>query len=579
VALGSFDLISGPHDDERSSVSTALAIRSEKTEGETMSNDTRHSRGNEVTESESGHDAGQSSEAGVGRRHFLGAVTLGAGALVAGVASTRAAAATTAPTVTFPTAPGTFGGGGSERGSVNRSENDLYDCEVEGQIPADLDGVFYRVGTDPQYPKPEQYQNDIGFDGEGHVSMFRIKDGHVDYKTRFARTQRWKAQHEARRSLFGMYRNPYTDDPSVKGLSRGTANTQLFFHHGKLLVYKEDSPPVEMHPLTLETLDDYYLFGAQYPAQTHTAHPKIDSRTGDMIGFGYAAKGMGSKDIYVYQADPKHGQITWDAWVEAPYCGMIHDFVVSENHIIFLAVPLAYNEENVKKGGVIWAWDSAMPTYIGVMRRGGDGKDMRWLKGEQTMCTHTMGVRQDKDDVLIVDMDGGAGNQFPFFPNVREPFDPAKAAGNVRRFTIDLRRRSTDSYQMDVLHPQVTGVLSRQDDRYHTLPYRYGFLNSVGANGGWAMFDHDKAEVKMFSPGPNVRLAEMTFVPRNRSAGEADGYLIGIGDNADENGRSDLIIADTADFAAGPVARVKMPYKVVSQVHGFWTPGYMLETA
>ena len=27
---------------------------------------------------------------------------------------------------------------------------------------------------------------------------------------------------------------------------------------------------------------------------------------------------------------------------------------------------------------------------------------------------------------------------------------------------------------------------------------------------------------------------------------------------------------------AGPVARVKMPYKVVGQVHGFWVPGHDL---
>ena len=126
---------------------------------------------------------------------------------------------------------------------------------------AGLDGAFFRVGPDPQYPKPAKFGNDIGFDGEGHVSMFRIKDGHVDYRTRYARTQRWKAQHAARQSLFGMYRNPNTDDPRVAGLSRGTANTQLFYHHGKLLVFKEDSPPVAMNPLTLETTDDYYTFG------------------------------------------------------------------------------------------------------------------------------------------------------------------------------------------------------------------------------------------------------------------------------------------------------------------------------
>src|SRR3974390_2524996 len=132
-------------------------------------------------------------------------------------------------------------------GGPPRTELDCYDCEIEGQLPADLDGFFYRLGPDPQYPK-----RTVPLDGEGHVSMFRIRSGHVDYKSRFVRTQRFKAQHEARRALFGMYRNPLTDDPSVKNLSGGTANTQVFFHHGKLLALKEDSPPAGLDPLPLQ---------------------------------------------------------------------------------------------------------------------------------------------------------------------------------------------------------------------------------------------------------------------------------------------------------------------------------------
>ncbi len=67
-----------------------------------------------------------------------------------------------------------------------RRRSTSFDCEVEGKLPADLDGVFYRVGPDPQYPKPAKYAGDILFDGEGHVAMFRIKNGHVDYRTRYA---------------------------------------------------------------------------------------------------------------------------------------------------------------------------------------------------------------------------------------------------------------------------------------------------------------------------------------------------------------------------------------------------------
>lgn len=509
------------------------------------------------------------------RRGFLtGAAVAGAGLAAGGTLVPDSAEAN----VLFPTDPRSFGGGGSELGGVNRSEIELFDCEVEGQLPIDLDGSFFRVGPDPQYPKPPRFGNDIGFDGEGHVSVFRIKDGHVDYRTRYARTQRWKAQHAARQSLFGMYRNPFTDDPRVKGLSRGTANTQLFFHHGKLLVFKEDSPPVTMHPLTLETTDDYYTFGGALKSQTHTAHPKIDPVTGEYVSFGYEAKGLCSDDVYVFSAD-RHGTINWEAWIKVPYVGMLHDFAVTQKHIAFFVTPLAANLEQMKRGGVHFAWDSTLPSYIGVFRRGGDGKDIRWLTGQQLMCTHLMGAWTDGETVHI-DMDGGEGNQFPFFPSLHEPFDPKKALGRIRRFKINLAHRRSKTYEVETAYADITGVLSRQDDRYHTVPYRYGFLNAVsGEKRGWVMFDHQKHSTQIYSPPPGVSLAEMTFVPRKPGAPEGDGYLIGVANNHKENGRSDLILVDTHQLEAGPVARIKMPYRVVGQVHGFWVPGEQLPQA
>ena len=506
---------------------------------------------------------------GLGRRGFLGAATIGAGAALAGVGSPARALSdgSDAPQVDFPTDARKFGWGGSEIGGVNRAEIELFDCEVEGKLPADLDGVFYRVGPDPQYPKPEKYEGDISFDGEGHVSMFRIRNGHVDYRTRYARTQRWKAQHEARRSLFGMYRNPFTDDPSVKGLSRGTANTQLFVHHGKLLVYKEDSPPVYMDPLTLETLDDYYTFGGKMKSLTHTAHPKIDPVTGEYVSFGYEAGGFMSKEVYVFSAD-REGNVNWNANVQAPYAGMMHDCAVTQKHVVLVLTSLAANLAQMKAGGVHFAYDSTLPNYMGVMRRGGDGSDIRWFTGMPLFCTHTMGA-WDEGDKVMVDMDGGEANQFPFFPNVHEPFDPVKGTGRIRRFTFDMGK-SDNRYQVETIYPQVTGVLSRQDDRYHTLPYRWGFITSFGpGGGGWTVIDHQSKSFRRITV-PDYSLSEMTFVPRKPDAPEGDGYLIGIGSSQKESGRSDLILVDLADIDAGPVARVKMPFKCVGQVHGFW---------
>src|SRR5690606_4793589 len=123
----------------------------------------------------------------IGRRGFLGAGALVTGALLAGVGSTAAAQGTTAPQVDFPEDRRSVGGGGSAAGGVNRAEMDLFDCEVEGNWPTTLDGVFYRVGPDPQYPS--RFDENIAFDGEGHVSMFHTKAAHVVHPPRYPKHQ------------------------------------------------------------------------------------------------------------------------------------------------------------------------------------------------------------------------------------------------------------------------------------------------------------------------------------------------------------------------------------------------------
>ena len=462
-----------------------------------------------------------------------------------------------------------------------RAEIDLVDCEVEGKLPADLAGTFYRVGPDFQYPP--RIPN-IPFDGEGHIGMFRFANGHVDYKSRFIRTQRYKAQAAARESLFGTYRNPRTDDPRVKGLSRGTANTTPIFHHGKLFALKEDSPPVELDPDTLETVDDYYDFGGKLKSLTFTAHPKIDSETGEMIAFGYEASGEASDDVAVLTID-KHGRLTDETWIKVPYVGMVHDFAVTRKHVAFLVVPMSTDVEGMKKGGIHFAWDSTLPTWLGVMRRGGDGKDLRWFKGPERCATHTMGCFSDGDRIYV-DMDMGLKNQFPFIPNKDgSPYDPVAAQGRVTRLSVDLAQASRPGYEMEVLYPH-TGVLSRQDDRYHTVPYSVGFLRCVDASqpldprlagapfrpsNTWTRFDHGQRRAQSFFVGADSGLQECCFVPRSDRAAEGDGYLIGVADRPFE-GRSDLLILDAQRLAEGPLATVRMPFRIYAQIHGWWVP-------
>lgn len=112
---------------------------------------------------------------------------------------------------------------------------------------------------------------------------------------------------------------------------RTTANTNIVAFNGKLLALKEDAPPYALDPKTLHTIG-LETFNGQLPSLTFTAHPKFDPKTGEMICFGYEAKGDGTPDIcyYTISAD---GKVTEVVWLIAPVVAMIHDFSVTDNWV------------------------------------------------------------------------------------------------------------------------------------------------------------------------------------------------------------------------------------------------------
>lgn len=199
---------------------------------------------------------------------------------------------------------------------------------------------------------PPLFEDDVHFNGDGSVTAIRIANGHADFKQRYVQTDRYKAETAARRSLFGRYRNPFTDNESVKGVIRTASNTNITFWRGMLLATKEDGPPWAMDPVTLETLGRYD-FDGQIKAPTFTAHPKFDPETGEMICYAYEAGGNGndgSLDIIMWTIDA-NGKKVEEAYYKAPFAGMIHDIGVSQNFVVMPLTPLKVNVDRMARGG------------------------------------------------------------------------------------------------------------------------------------------------------------------------------------------------------------------------------------
>ena len=86
-----------------------------------------------------------------------------------------------------------------------RFEGEIHDLEVvSGEVPKELAGTFFRVGPDPAYPP--KLGSDIHFNGDGIVTAFTFKNGHVDFKARYAETDKFKLERAARKVPPGAFR-------------------------------------------------------------------------------------------------------------------------------------------------------------------------------------------------------------------------------------------------------------------------------------------------------------------------------------------------------------------------------------
>ncbi len=457
--------------------------------------------------------------------------------------------------------------------SPTRFEADVFDCEVWGKIPTDIEGNFYRMQCDFEY-RPPMNEWMTGFNGDGHISRFRFANGSVDYRGRYVKTARLEAERHARRRLFGVYRNPFTDDPSVAHINRSAANTHMYWHGGKLYTLKEDSLPYVVDPQTLETLGDWN-FDGRWTAKTMSAHPKIDPVSGDMVAYGYQAKGLLTRDIAVYIVNPE-GRITREWWLTSPYLGIVHDIAITQKHVVIPVIARTTSMERLKSGEPMWQWDGSLPTMVGVLPRDGEAKDVRWFRGPARNTLHFLNAT-DRGHRITLELPTSSGER-----------DPSQ----IRRWTFDLRSKG-DSFQEEVVSG-TPGFLPRMDDRYLSLDYRYTFLSShdpriapdttrapaMARMGRFAMnvlqrLDVRTGEIRQCAVDPVVGLQEAMFVPRGNAREEGDGYVMCVGSNY-ESTSSDLLIADAQHLEEGVIATIKLPFRLRSGTHTNWYPQSVL---
>src|ERR1700733_7159146 len=98
-------------------------------------------------------------------------------------------------------------------------EYELKSLAVEGRIPVEVEGTFFRAVPDPAFP-PFMEDGGAVLSGDGMICAMRIAPAGSSFAIRYVQTERHKAEAAAGRALFGKYRNPFTDQQEAAGLDR-----------------------------------------------------------------------------------------------------------------------------------------------------------------------------------------------------------------------------------------------------------------------------------------------------------------------------------------------------------------------
>ncbi|KAG5802924.1 hypothetical protein H9Q74_012358 [Fusarium xylarioides] len=444
----------------------------------------------------------------------------------------------------------------SQHGVLGRFESEVADMVVYGDIPKEINGTFYRMMIDPLYPL---MPNNPAIEGDGNICALRIQDGRVDMKNRYVETERLKLERQAKKRLFGLYRNPFTHHPCVRAAIESTANTNVIYWAGRLLALKEVAQPYEIHPDTLETLGFDPL---AFPGKTFSAHPKVDPFTNELVCFGYEAKGLATKDIVIYSLD-------------------------QTNYIILVLWPFEAHLDRIESGGQHWLFSYDRPaTFIVVPRRPND-LPSGWSKGESrvyhwenSVAIHTAGSWEDEDGKLYFESSRVFYNTLPWFEPPGEP-DMKDLKADYVRWEIDISQPTGTKVKDPQVILDLPSEFARMDERFLTRPYDRMFTPVLLPHrpntappvvplclNGYIMLEKGSGRRTFFDPGSHAAAEEPIFIPRSESAAEGDGWVLAMVQRTDVN-RSDLIVLDTRHFEK-PVAVIQLPFRTKNQIHGNW---------
>jgi carotenoid cleavage dioxygenase len=339
---------------------------------------------------------------------------------------------------------------------------------------------------------------------------------------------------------------------TMSDLSQSMANTHIIGHAGRILALEEGHWPFEL-TRELETVGAYNYDGKLGTGMT--AHPKLCPVTGELLFFAY---GMAPPFLTYHRASAS-GELVQSEVIEVPGATMVHDFNVTENHVIFMDLPLLWDMEAFATNGLPIRWDDEYGARLGVMPRNGSNKDVVWYDIDPCYVYHPLNAYEDGNDIVI---------------DVSRMAHSLKAGAEdvppvMHRWTIHTDKGRVSETPLD----DRPFDFPRVPDALVGLKHRYGYGAEFGGGlpvaSAFRKYDLQTGSSTAHDLGAGRQGGEPVFVPAQGATSEDDGYLLSlVYDMADD--RSELVIVDASSMSDTPVARVHLPTRVPAGFHGSW---------
>lgn len=449
---------------------------------------------------------------------------------------------------------------------------------VDGEVPKALCGALFRNG--PAGDVAHGHALAHWFDGDGMVCAFRFHDGKVTFTNRHVRTPEFEAEQDAARRLYprnGTFRpgGPLLNMPIAL---YNAANVNVVPYEDRLLALSDMGMAMALDRTTLQTLgvED---FGGGLPARQNghlSAHPHRDPRSGALVAirpvFG---PGMFVRARWeIVEARPgEPGCVTGRFRTRYPI--MAHDFGLTENKVIVLGSTQSLSLARTMLAGLglvpamqCLSWYGHRPLLAHVADRRG-AQPSRTYEFAPGSAMHVVNA-YEQDGCVIVDAVRYKDDRAMRAVGSLLRGKAMAAEGSLVRFTMYPDGRSEERLLRDAPLEMATVHPDRQ-----SRPYRYCYaLETDGRSpltGRLVKMDVESGRPEHYDFGPNCYASEPVFAADGDKA-EDDGWVLSLVYDG-ETHRSFLAVLDARRFAAGPVARVHLPFHVPHGFHGCFETG------